>query len=171
MNLFDAAIYLFGLFAIVTGFNAGLLRSLATILAYAAAAPIAIAFSPRVSAMLVERGLMTPDKTTYVAFVLLLAVGFVLGVFFRAGVGGMTGGHTVFIDRVLGAALGAVRVLLLGVLLVVIFERIIPAGQEPAWLLESKLRPTLSAAGAAGLRALPPDTAAYIDRLKKERGL
>ena len=170
MNLFDAAIYLFALVAIVTGFNAGLLRSLATILAYAVAVPIAIALTPRLGPLLIARGLITPDQATYVTFGLLLVIGFVLGVVMRGGVAGLTGDHTVFIDRVLGAALGAIRIVLLAVLLVMIFERMIPPGQEPAWLTESKLRPMLSAAGAAGLRALPPDTAAYIDRLRKERG-
>ncbi len=171
MNFFDAAIYLFALVAIVTGFNAGLLRSLATILAYAAAAPLAIAFSPRITSFLIERNFLTADKAAYVPFVVLLALGFVLGVLLRHAVAGLTGDHTVFIDRVLGAVLGAVRVALLGILLIVIFERMIPAGSEPSWLADSKLRPYFSAAGAAGLRALPPETAAYIDRFKKERGL
>ena len=42
MNSFDAVVYL-GLFvAVVTGFNAGLLRSAVTILAYLIAMPIAV---------------------------------------------------------------------------------------------------------------------------------
>jgi membrane protein required for colicin V production len=31
------------------------------------------------------------------------------------------------------------------------------------------LRPLLSAAGQMGLKSLPPDIAAYVDRLKRER--
>jgi membrane protein required for colicin V production len=59
----------------------------------------------------------------------------------------------------------------LAVLMVVIFDRIIPAGREPAFLTGSRLRPMLSQAGQAGLRSLPPDIADYIDRLKRERGI
>ena len=74
-------------------------------------------------------------------------------------------------DRMAGAMLGFVRVALLAVLIVLIFERIIPSGREPAFLKGSQLRPILSAAGQAGLRSLPPEVADTIDRLKRERGL
>ena len=56
-------------------------------------------------------------------------------------------------------------------LLVLIFDRIIPAGREPAFLRGSQLRPILSEAGRQGLRSLPPDVTDYIDRLKRERGI
>ena len=71
-------------------------------------------------------------------------------------------------------ALGAVRVGLLAVLLVVIFDRMIPPKLEPAFLKESRLRPILSVAGKSGLKTLPPEAALYIDRLKNhcpERGI
>jgi membrane protein required for colicin V production len=42
MNSFDAAIYLGLVVAAVTGFNAGLLRSAVTILAYLIAMPVAV---------------------------------------------------------------------------------------------------------------------------------
>ena len=42
MNSFDAVVYIGMVVAIVTGFNAGLLRSAATILAYLVAMPIAV---------------------------------------------------------------------------------------------------------------------------------
>jgi membrane protein required for colicin V production len=41
-----------------------------------------------------------------------------------------------------------------------------PAG---AALTGSQLRPLLSAAGQIGLNTLPPDVAAYIDRLKQDQ--
>ncbi len=65
----------------------------------------------------------------------------------------------------------AVRVGLLAVLIVVVFDLIIPPGREPAFLKGSQWRPVLSQAGQQGLRALPPDIEAYIDRLKRERGI
>ena len=74
-------------------------------------------------------------------------------------------------DRAAGAFLGAIRVLLLAVVMVMVFERIIPPGREPAFLTGSKLRPILSAAGQEGLRKLPPDVTEFIDRMKRERGL
>ena len=61
--------------------------------------------------------------------------------------------------------------MLLAVLMVLIFERIIPPKREPAWLAQSQLRPLLAAAGEQGVRNLPADVAAHIDRLKKERGI
>jgi membrane protein required for colicin V production len=57
------------------------------------------------------------------------------------------------------------------VLIVVVFDLIIPPGREPAFLKGSQWRPVLSQAGQQGLRALPPDIEAYIDRLKRERGI
>jgi membrane protein required for colicin V production len=42
MNGFDAAVYIGLAIAVVTGFNAGLLRSAVTILAYLIAMPIAV---------------------------------------------------------------------------------------------------------------------------------
>jgi membrane protein required for colicin V production len=175
MNPFDVVLLAVAVVAVVSGFSAGLLRGLATILAYVIAAPVALAASPLVSAWLAGQNLLPPDNAplflSLVPLVLLLVIGIVLGALMRGAVGGVTGGHTVLIDRVLGALLGLVRVGLIAVLLELIFERIMPRGQEPDWFVQSRLRPYLSAAAAAGLRALPPETANYIDRLKREHGL
>jgi len=54
---------------------------------------------------------------------------------------------------------------------VLVFDRIIPPGREPAFLKGSQWRPVLSKAGQQGLQSLPPDIADYIDRLKRERGI
>jgi membrane protein required for colicin V production len=67
--------------------------------------------------------------------------------------------------------LGALRVALLAVLLVVIFYRIIPPGREPNFLKGSQWRPILSSAGQHGLRSLPPEVEDYIDKLKRQRGI
>jgi membrane protein required for colicin V production len=175
MSPFDAAVLGIALVAVVTGFGSGLLRSLATILAYVIAAPVALAVSPAIANWLTTRALLPPDTAplllSLLPVIVLLAIGIVLGALMRAAVGGATSGQTIFIDRVLGALLGAVRIGLVAVLLVLIFERIIPPGREPDWLKESRLRPYLSTAGEMGLRALPPEAAGYIDRLKRERGL
>ncbi len=175
MNPFDAVVLGVALVGLVTGYAAGLLRSLATILAYVIAAPVALAIAPAIVNWLNARALLPADKAplllSLVPFAALIVIAVLLGALMRGAVGSVTGGRTMFIDRVLGALLGLVRIGLLAVLLVLIFERIIPAGREPPWLKESQLRPYLSAAGAQGLRALPPEVTRYIDELRRQRGL
>jgi membrane protein required for colicin V production len=72
-------------------------------------------------------------------------------------------------DRLAGAVLGAVRLGLVAITLVLIFDQLVPSDRQPAYLIGSQLRPLLSVAGQRGFRSLPPDVTAYIDRLKKER--
>ena len=60
MNPFDAVIYAAAAIAAVLGFSAGLLRSLATILGYLIAAPLAVAMTPRVMAL--APGLVPPAQ-------------------------------------------------------------------------------------------------------------
>jgi membrane protein required for colicin V production len=45
----------------------------------------------------------------------------------------------------------------------------VPSDRQPAFLTGSQLRPLLSGAGQKGFKSLPPDIAATIDRLKKDR--
>jgi len=52
---------------------------------------------------------------------------------------------------------------------VLVFDRIIPVGQEPGFLKGSQLRPILSDVAQRGFRSLPPELASTIDRLKRER--
>ena len=74
-------------------------------------------------------------------------------------------------DRLAGAALGALRIGLVATSVVLVFDQLIPAGQEPPFLKGSQLRPLFSAAGQKGFQSLPPEIAATIDRLKQERRL
>jgi membrane protein required for colicin V production len=94
-----------------------------------------------------------------------------IAVALRLLVGELAGKDIGVFDRMAGAMLGAVRIILLAVVLVLIFDRIIPPGREPAFLAGSQLRPILSAAAAQGLQSLPPDVVEYIDRLKREHGI
>ena len=71
-------------------------------------------------------------------------------------------------DRIAGSALGALRIGLLAVMMVLVFDRVIPMDRQPPFLTGSQLRPILSSAGQAGLQSLPPDVAAYIDHLKRD---
>jgi membrane protein required for colicin V production len=171
MNLFDAAVYLCLLVAVVVGFNSGLLRSLATILGYAAAALVAVGTAPALSLFLAQRFQMSPALNGAVLFGILLVTGTIFGALLRRAVADLVGTEVNILDRMAGAVLGAVRIGLLAVMMVLIFDRIIPANSQPFFLAGSQLRPILSVAGRQGLKSLPPDVAIYIDRLKRERGL
>jgi membrane protein required for colicin V production len=171
MNEFDAAVSAFAIFAIVTGFMSGLLRSLATILSYLIAAPIVAASTPQIMPFMLGYFTIPTDWAWVPLFVVFVVVGIVVGTLLRTLVNEFVGSDIGLFDRVAGAALGAVRIFLVAVLVVVVFDRIIPAGVEPPFLAGSKLRPYLSAAGQKGLQSLPPDVDNYIDRLKRERGL
>jgi membrane protein required for colicin V production len=169
MNSFDAIIYLGLAVAVVTGFKAGLLRSAVTILAYLIAMPIAVwatslvspGFDGKLGAPLMQDSLLL--------FGIFLITGILLGKLMRMALDDTIGPQAGIGDRLAGAALGAVRVGLVAVTLVLIFDSLVPPDRQPAYLAGSQLRPLLSVAGQRGFRSLPPDLVAYIDRLKKDR--
>jgi membrane protein required for colicin V production len=171
MNPFDAVVYAVAGVAIVMGFHAGLLRSLTTILGYLIATPIAIAIAPRVTALMPEQFTTSPERPWLALFVVFLALGVVISAMLRYAVSAFTGPDVNLLDRLAGALLGAVRIGLVAVLVVLVFDRIIPADRQPPFLADSRLRPYLSAAGQKGLKSLPPDVENYIDRLKREHGI
>jgi membrane protein required for colicin V production len=155
--------------AVITGFNAGLLRSAVTILAYLIAMPIAVWAVSLVSPQ-IEGKLGSPfTQNSLLLFGIFLAVGIVLGKLMRMALDETIGPRAGFGDRLAGAALGAVRVGLVAITLVLIFDSLVPSDRQPAYLAGSQLRPLLSAAGQKGFRSLPPNVADTIDRLKKER--
>ncbi|HTK14573.1 MAG TPA: CvpA family protein [Xanthobacteraceae bacterium] len=171
MNPFDAVVYFCLFVAVVMGFHAGLLRSLATIFGYLAAMAIAIGAAPKLSLLLAEQLGLADLQEWVVLGAIFVVGGLVLGALLRLAVSELVGERVSLPDRVAGALLGAVRIGLLATLMVVIFERIIPPGREPAFLRDSHLRPLLSAAGQQGLKSLPPDVESYIDDLKKLHGI
>jgi membrane protein required for colicin V production len=171
MNSFDAAVYAGLIIAIVSGFNAGLLRSAATILAYLLAMPIAVWIMSLVSPGIVGKLSSPLTQNSLLFFGIFLVSGILLGKTMRMALDEAIGPGSGLGDRLAGAALGAVRVGLVAITLVLIFDQLMPADRQPAWLTGSRLRPLLSAAGQSGFRSLPPDVAAMIDRLKKDRQL
>jgi membrane protein required for colicin V production len=124
-----------------------------------------------VTAFVLGRIALPPSEAWIPLFVVFIAIGFVLGSLIRKFVKEIVGPEPGLFDRVAGAVLGAVRIFLVAVLVVVAFDRIIPTDRQPPFLVGSRLRPYLSAAGQKGLQSLPPDVEDYIDRLKRERGL
>ncbi|RAI39181.1 CvpA family protein [Rhodoplanes roseus] len=171
INSFDAVIGALAVMAALMGFATGLLRSLATILGYGAAVPVAMWATPSVTTMVAGQsgGAEVPQAVIFGA--VLVASGLVLGRLLRAFVAAFVAPIVSLPDRLLGAMLGAGRIGLIAVVLVLVFDRIVPAHLQPSALAESRLRPVLASAGSAGLRTLPPEIEAFIDRLKRERGL
>ena len=169
---FDLVIYALAALAAVFGFRSGLLRSLATILGYVLAAPVALGIAPAAAFYLATRFAMPPDYNSVVLIGALILVGMVFAALLRRAISDVTGPDPGLADRILGAALGVVRIGLVAVLMVVIFDRLLPpGGSQPPFLQQSTLRPYLSAAGQAGVRKLPSEFIDYIDRLKRTRRL
>ena len=108
-------------------------------------------------------------QNSLLLFGIFLVVGIVLGKLMRMALDETIGPRAGIGDRLAGAVLGAVRVGLVAITLVLIFDSLVPSDRQPAYLAGSQLRPLLSVAGQKGFRSLPPDVAAAIDRLKKER--
>ena len=171
MNAFDAVVYAVAIIAMVVGFNAGLLRSLATILGYLIAAPTAVALMPPAASLVLGQSAPSPNQTWILLFAVFFLIGGIVAALIRMIVGAFAGPDPGLFDRMAGATLGAVRIALVAVLVVVVFDRIIPADREPQFLAGSRLRPYLSAAGQMGLRSLPPEVDDYIDRMKREYGI
>lgn len=171
MNTFDAVVGAVLLAGVAIGFMSGLLRSLAAILAYLTAAPIAVSLTPRLIPLLLGQHDVAPDETWIALFIVFIGLGLLTSVLLRGLVNGLVGDEIGPVDRLAGGALGAVRIFLVAVLIVIVFDRLIPADRQPNFLVGSKLRPYLSAAGRKGLQTLPPELADYIDRIKRDRGL
>ena len=170
-NSFDAVVLTVATIAVFMGFMSGLLRSLATILGYVAAAPVAMAATPMAAGFLAQHAGASQMQTSLLFFAIFAIVGIVIGALLRTAVDGMVGPNVSIPDRLAGAVLGAVRIALVAVLVVLVFDRLIPPTMQPPFLSESRLRPILSKAGQMGLKSLPADVETYLDRLKRERGL
>jgi membrane protein required for colicin V production len=169
MNSFDAAVYAALAIAVITGFNAGLLRSAVTILAYLIAMPIAVWAMSLVAPEVGGRPGSPLAQNSLLFFGIFLIAGMVLGKLMRMALDETIGPGAGIGDRLAGAALGAVRVGLVAITVVLIFDQLVPIDSQPAYLAGSQLRPLLSAAGQKGFRSLPPDVTATIERLKKDR--
>ena len=116
----------------------------------------------RVTPLLTTYLKMPTPQTWIVIVAIFVAAGAVLSALLRLALNEMVGPNISVPDRVAGAALGALRVALLAIMLVVIFDRAIPPGQEPAFLKGSQAvlgRAARPAASAARDRDLyrPPE--------------
>ena len=167
MNTFDAVVYVGLIVAIGAGFRAGLLRSAITILGYLLAMPIAAwIMSLPAPSFALRPGPLTQNSVLF--FGTFLIAGMVLGKLLRSAIDETMGAEAGIGDRLAGAALGGVRLVLVAVTMVAIFDQLVPVDRQPPFLTDSRLRPLLSDAGRHGFRSLPPDVTAYIDRLKQQ---
>jgi len=171
MNSFDIVVTLGLIVAVAMGLQAGLLRSAATILGYLLAMPLAVWIASMVSPQIDSFADRPSLQNSVLLFAIFLMSGLALGTLLRLAVTDIIGHEIGWGDRLAGAALGAVRVFLIAVTLVLIFDELIPDGRQPSFLVGSQLRPMLSVAGQRGFRSLPPDVTAYIDHLKRTHRL
>src|ERR1700712_3152934 len=113
MNSFDAVFYLALIFAVVTGFNIGLLRSAIKILGYLIAMPIAMTatslLAPQVGGKIGPAFGSALAQNSILFFAIFLISGMLLGQVGRLLVDDATGSHPSLVDRVGGMVLGAVR--------------------------------------------------------------
>jgi membrane protein required for colicin V production len=169
MSPFDITVGLAAVVAIVFGFKSGLMRSTATIVAYLCAAPIAV----KGTALILQTLDSAANPGGWQAFAIFFGLFALLGVAiaagFNAAIDEMSGVDISLPDRVAGSMLGVVRVGLIAVTAVLVLDRIVPAGREPAFLAGSRLRPMFSLAAQWGLKSLPPETASFIDQIKGRR--
>jgi membrane protein required for colicin V production len=168
MNSFDITVYLVLLVAVVAGFRAGLLRSGVTILGYLIAMPIAVWVTSLIVPQIGGNPEVSLTQNSLIFFATFLVAGIVLGTLLRMAVNDMIGADIDLGDRLGGAALGALRVFLIAITIVLIFDQLIPPTPQPAFLAGSQLRPMLSLAGQKGFRSLPPEATAYIDQFKRD---
>jgi membrane protein required for colicin V production len=165
MNTFDLAVIIGLVVALFGGFSTGLVRSAITIVAYLIAMPIAVWVMSYVPPL--DEQYASPLGHNMGFFLgALLLIGMVLGKAARMMVDEAIGDDPGIADRLGGAALGALRVGLIATSVVLVFDRVIPVGREPAFLEGSQLRPLFSQAGKRGFRSLPPEAVAAIDRLR-----
>ncbi|CAN5242815.1 CvpA family protein [soil metagenome] len=170
MNSFDAVVIAALLVVMVIGFRAGLLRSAVTILGYLIAMPIAVWMTslivPRTASATVSAA-----QNSLMFFGIFLLTGVIMGSLLRMAIDDAIGRHIGIGDRLAGAALGAVRVVLIAVTLVLIFDELVPASLQPPYLAGSRFRPVLSMLGQKGFKTLPPDVTTAIDQLKRDHRL
>jgi len=171
MNSFDAVVYVALAAALAFGFRSGLLRSTATIVGYLIAMPVALWITAQLGARPDGASGLPIGQNSKLFFVAFVGCGILFGMLLRDLVKEAVGTHIGLLDRLGGAMLGAVRVGLIAITMVLIFDELIPAHAQPSFLVGSQLRPMLSAAGQRGFKSLPPDVTAYIDQLKRSHGI
>jgi len=166
LNLFDIAMLALVAVSAITGFMSGMLRSIASVIAYLGATALALYAAPFVSPY-VGPYVPQPWLRDVAAFLIVFFGGvLILGFLLQAFVSMIFGPAVSFGDRFMGFVLGIVRAGLVVILIVLVFDRTIPRASEPWWLQGSQVRPYAQTAGAHILRSLPANLAAAIERVR-----
>jgi membrane protein required for colicin V production len=169
LNIFDAVICIAMLIAAISGYNAGLVRSLAVMTGYLCATPLAVTVTTHFSSSIQPTA---PWGQNFILFfIVFIALGSLIGALFRFSINDLFGASINPVDRIAGSCLGMIRICFVAIAAVIVFDRIIPSDREPGFLHGSTLHPLLSRAAQRGFRSLPPDMISYIDQLKKDRGI
>jgi membrane protein required for colicin V production len=169
MNLFDIVVCGVLISSAVSGFKAGLLRSLVTILAYLIAMPTAVFLTSLASAGAGGTlGSQVPQNSP-ILFGIFLLTGTMMAKFARMALEDAIGPDPGVGDRLAGSGLAIVRTGLVALTFVMSFDQLSSSGRQPGFLAGSYLRPLFSAAGQKAFNSLPPSAVAYIDRLKQAR--
>ena len=132
------------------------------------AMPVAVWITGLIAPQLLRSAETSLLEGPFLLFIVFVLVGIVFGKLLRMVVDEITGTDVGLLDRLAGALLGAVRLFLVAITLVLIVDQLMPTNRQPAFLNQSSLRPMLSWAAAQGIKSLPPDITAYIDRLKRQ---
>lgn len=167
MTPFDWVILLVVVVSALSGFVTGMLRSLASLVAYLLATAIAVAATPFLEPLIGPYLPQTWMRQSGAFLIAFFSGVVVLGFLLQTVVSLAFGPAVSFGDRAAGLMLGIVRALLVVTLVVVMFDRLIPRPQEPQWLSGSALRPLFSTLGAHGLRSLPPGVTEAIEAIRR----
>ncbi len=167
MNSFDAVVYAALALGIAFGFKSGLLRSAATIVGYLIAMPVALWITSFVAPRLDHGAGLPPLQNSLLFIVVFVLCGMAFGGLLRLAIDDLTGQQIGVADRIGGAALGAARIVLVAITMVLVFDTLLPARVTPSFLVGSQLRPLLSQAGQLGFKKLPPEATSYIEQLKR----
>jgi membrane protein required for colicin V production len=87
----------------------------------------------------------------------------------RQSITELLGDDVGIVDRIVGALFGALRLGIVVLPVVVMFDRYVPLERQPQFFAGSKLRPYFSSAGQNGINALPAEVSVYLDKLTRER--
>ena len=170
MNPFDAVVTAAVILGVVLGFMSGCCAAWRQSLAISSPRRLPLRLRPRIVPL--RRATRHCPGQCVAAAVSISRAGVDLGALFRNGVDEFIDAMSALFDRVAGAVLGAVRILLVAVLIVVVFDRIIPADRQPPFCSARSCGPICQRAGQKGLQShCRPTSTRYIDRLKRERGL
>jgi membrane protein required for colicin V production len=148
--IFDLVVYAFLALAIVLGFNSGLLRSMATIIGYLIAAPIAIGTAPAVSYFLTTRFNISAASNGVVLALILLVAGMIFGALLRRAVNDLVGPDVKHPGPHRRGFLGAARIGLVAVLIVCDHRPHHPANRRASRLFLAQVQSTALSVGPPG---------------------